>query len=71
LVHFLFGVNVDRAKSENGRENPLTIFARISFYSVGNGNEKVTNGIRLVKFGPLKTDKSEQKYLGIDRQTVI
>jgi hypothetical protein len=43
----------------NGRENPLTIFARISFYSVGNGNEKVRNGIRSVKSGPSKMDKSE------------
>jgi hypothetical protein len=38
---------------------------------VGNGNGKVRNGIRLVKSGPSKTDKSEQKYLGIDRQTKI
>jgi hypothetical protein len=28
-------------KGGNGRENHLTIFARISFYSVGNGNGKV------------------------------
>jgi hypothetical protein len=26
---------------ENGQETSLTIFARISFYSVGNGNGKV------------------------------
>jgi hypothetical protein len=55
----------------NGRENPLTIFARISFYSIGNGNGKVRNGIRSVKSGPSKTDKTKQKCLGIDRQTVI
>jgi hypothetical protein len=28
-------------KGGNGRKNHLTIFARISFYSVGNGNGKV------------------------------
>jgi hypothetical protein len=28
-------------KGENGQETSLTIFARISFYSVGNGNGKV------------------------------
>jgi hypothetical protein len=56
---------------ENVRENSLTIFDRIRFYSVGNGNGKVRNEIRSVKFGPSKTDKSEQKYLGIDRQTII
>jgi hypothetical protein len=56
---------------ENVRENSLTIFDRISFYSVGNGNGKVRNGIRSVKSGPSKTDKSEQKYLGIDRQMII
>jgi hypothetical protein len=55
----------------NGQENPLAIFTRISFYSVGNGNGKVRNGIRSAKSGPSKTDKSEQKCLGIDRQTVI
>jgi hypothetical protein len=55
----------------NSRENPLTIFARINFYSVGNGNGKVRNRIRSVKFGPSKKDKSEQKCLGIDRQMVI
>jgi hypothetical protein len=55
----------------NDRENALTIFARISFYSVGNENGKVRNGIRSVKSGPSKTDKSEQKCFGIDRQMVI
>jgi hypothetical protein len=59
------------AKGENGRENSLTIFTRISFYSVGNRNGKVRNGIRPAKSGPSKMDKSEQKCLGIDRQTVI
>jgi hypothetical protein len=43
----------------NGRENSLTIFVRISFYPFGNRNGKVRNGIRSVKSGPLKTDKSE------------
>jgi hypothetical protein len=56
---------------KNGRKKPLTIFARTSFYSVGDGNRKVRNEIRSVKSGPSKTDKSEQKCLGIDRQTVI
>jgi hypothetical protein len=58
-------------KGENGQENSLTIFARISFYSVGNENGKVRNRIRSVKFGPSKTDKSEPKCPSIDRQTVI
>jgi hypothetical protein len=66
-------------KGENCRENPLTIFVHIRFYPVGNGNRKVIgnengkvrNRIRSVKFGPSKMDKSEQKCLGIDRQTVI
>jgi hypothetical protein len=49
----------------NGRENHLTIFARISFYSVGNGSGKVRNEIRSVKSGPSKMDKSEQKCVGI------
>jgi hypothetical protein len=43
----------------NGWEKPLTIFAHISFYSVGNGNGKVRNGIRSVKSGPSKIDKFE------------
>jgi hypothetical protein len=56
----------------NRPEYFLTIFACISFYSVGNENGKVRNGgIRSVKYSPSKTDKSEQKCLGIDRQTVI
>jgi hypothetical protein len=55
----------------NGQEKPLTIFTRISFYLTGNKNGKVRNGIRLTKSGLSKTDKSEQKCLGIDRQTVI
>jgi hypothetical protein len=59
------------SKDENGRENPLTIFARISFYSVGNGNGKVRNGIQSVKSSTSKTDKTEQKCLGIDGQMVI
>jgi hypothetical protein len=61
-------------KGENGRndqENPPTIFTRISFYSIGNENRKVRNGIRSVKSDPSKTDKSEQKCPSIDRQTVI
>jgi hypothetical protein len=61
----------DIPKGENGRENPLTIFSRISFYSVGNGNGKVRKKIRSVKSGPSKTDKSKQKCPGIDRQMVI
>jgi hypothetical protein len=56
---------------ENRRENSLNIFIRISFYSVGNENGKVRNGIQSVKSGSSKMDKSEQKYIGIDRQTVI
>jgi hypothetical protein len=52
-------------------KNPLSIFTYISFYSLGNENRKVKNGILSVKFDPSKTDKSEQKYLDIDRQTVI
>jgi hypothetical protein len=32
----------------NGWKNSFTIFTFISFYSVGNGNEKVRNGIRSV-----------------------
>jgi hypothetical protein len=59
------------AKGENGQENSLTIFARISFYLVSNENGKVRNEIRTVKFGPSKMDKSEQKCIGIDRQMVI
>jgi hypothetical protein len=59
------------AKGENGREKPFTIFTYISFYSVGNRNGKVRNRIRSVKSGPSKTDKSEQKCLGIDRHMVI
>jgi hypothetical protein len=58
-------------KGENGWENALIIFAHISCYSVGNGNGKVRNRIWSVKSGPSKTDKSEQKYLSIDRQMVI
>jgi hypothetical protein len=58
-------------KGENGREKPLTIFTRISFYSVGNENGKIRNGTWSTKSGPSKTDKSEQKCLGINRQTVI
>jgi hypothetical protein len=58
-------------KGENGKKNPLTIFTHISFYLIGNSNRKVRNGIRSVKSGASKTDKSEQKCLGIDRQTVI
>jgi hypothetical protein len=33
--------------------------------------QKVENRMRLAKSGPSKTDKSEEKYSGIDRQTVI
>jgi hypothetical protein len=62
-VHYI----IPFPKGENGRKNSLTIFARISFYSVGNGNGKVRNRIRSVKSGPSKTDKSEQKCLDIDR----
>jgi hypothetical protein len=46
---------------KNGWEKLFTIFTRISFYSVGNGNGKDRNEIRSVKFDLLKTDKSEKK----------
>jgi hypothetical protein len=59
------------AKGENGQKNPLTIFTCISFYSVGNRIRKVRNGIWSAKSGLSKTDKSEQKCLSIDQQTVI
>jgi hypothetical protein len=55
----------------NGRENPLSIFTHISFYSVDNRNGKVRNGIQSIKSGLSKSDKSEQKCLGIDQQMVI
>jgi hypothetical protein len=58
-------------KGENGQENPLTIFARISFYSISNRNGKVRNRIRSVKSDPSKMDKSEQKCPGINRKTII
>jgi hypothetical protein len=60
-----------KIKGENGREKSLTIFTRMSFYSVGNEIGKVKNKIRSAKSGPSKMDKFEQKCLGIDRQTVI
>jgi hypothetical protein len=63
--------NEDQVAPIRCNENPLTIFARISFYLVGNENGKVRNGIWSVKSGPSKTDKSKQKYIGIDRQMVI
>jgi hypothetical protein len=40
-------------------EKTLAIFTRISFYLIGNRNKKVRNGIRSIKFGQLKMDKSE------------
>jgi hypothetical protein len=43
----------------NRQENPLTIFTRISFYLIGNGNGKVRNGIRSAKSGLSKSDKTE------------
>jgi hypothetical protein len=58
-------------KGENGREKHLIIFVHISFYSNGNENGKVRNEIWSVKSALSKMDKSKQKYLGIDRQTVI
>jgi hypothetical protein len=58
-------------KGENGWKN-LSLFSLVYFFiwSV-TGNEKIKNGIQPVKSGLSKTDKSKQKCLGIDRQTVI
>jgi hypothetical protein len=71
VIEQLHSIHVRVKTVGNGQENSLIIFARISFYSIGNGNGKVRNRIRSVKSGPSKTDKSKQKCLGIDRQTVI
>jgi hypothetical protein len=70
-IHWLIDSRRDigPGKGENGRENALTIFARISFYSVGNGNGKVRNGIRSVKSGSSKMDKSKQNIsVSIDKR---
>jgi hypothetical protein len=71
VIEQLHNIHVKVKTVRNGQENPLIIFARISFYLIGNRNGKVRNRIRSVKSGPSKTDKSKQKCLGIDRQTVI
>jgi hypothetical protein len=52
------------------RENSITIFTRISFYSVDNENRKVKNRTRSTKSGASKTDKPEQKCLDIDRRNL-
>jgi hypothetical protein len=42
---FLGGGTARRTKRENGGENSLTILTHISFYLIGNGNEKIRNVI--------------------------
>jgi hypothetical protein len=47
-------------KCESGqKKNSVIIFIHISFYLIGNRNEKVENGTWSAKFGQLKMDKSK------------
>jgi hypothetical protein len=55
---------------ENGQKKHLIIFTHLIFFQ-SITKQKVENRMRLAKSGPSKMDKSEEKYSGIDRQTVI